>query len=71
MQAGELPTLFKDQDRLGTRRVLRMPDFVSDQQVILIHGHVLEPRQHQLAGLDIEHRRRHVRMRHVDILTGE
>ena len=51
--------------------MLRMPDFVSDEQVILVDGHLVELRQHQFARLNVEHRGRHVRMRHGDVLTCE
>ncbi len=71
MKTVEILALFENWNRLGTAGVLRVPDLVSDEQVVLINRDVVELRQYQNAVLNVEHGSRHCFVPHADVLACE
>ena len=69
MEAVELAALSKNVKRLWTAGILRVPNFMSDEEVVLINSDVVPLRQNQDAVLNVEHGSRGILVTDANVLT--
>ena len=71
MEAVELAALVKNVKRFWTAGVLRVPNFMSDEEVVLINSDVVPLRQNQDAVLNVEHGSRGILVTDSNVLASE
>ena len=69
MQSVKVPALLKDGNRCRAAGILRVTDFVSNEEVILVNRHAVKLRQHKHAIDNIEQGSRRRLVTDCDVLT--